>query len=791
MAINIGTARFTRFLLQGQRLPVFIGVVVTLTLTWFSLAPTNGFDSLISRLDNLVYDQRYNMMPMPTRNLDYNIVVVDIDERSVQAEGRWPWDRFKVGQLIEALDEYGVLVTGFDITFPEPQRNAIDDVLLHAGASELDAVTSQKLRDIEGSLDANEYMAQAIANTSMTVALALSFNPTENVKYGMLPDPIVSIDKDIVQSLALHDMQGYTANIPVLQRATEFEDVMSAGSMNQMPDVDGVVRRVPLVVRHEGSLYPTLSLEMARLFFFETYFELLTQKEGNFERVTGVRMGPPANRFSLATDYRAQVIIPYVGPSWLSGRGQYPYISATDVLNRKIDPSVFENALVLVGTTSTGLFDLRSTPVEAVYPGVEVHANMLNAILDTFDSVELEAGSNTNIEGAIAGLSGKTAPRFPYKPGWEELAIFTTLLVLGLSLSVALPLLGPLWLGLVSISFMVAAVWSNFMLWSVYKLDISLTLILLLIILLAVVNMAYGFLSERMSRETIKGMFDQYVPPAHIDAMLENPDAYSFDGESRELTVLFSDIRDFTTVSESLSATELKRLLNEFFTPVTGIIFDYSGTIDKYVGDMVMAFWGAPLQDLEHRSHAVGAALDMLEKVEELKVQLVEKGLPAVSIGVGVNTGMMNVGDMGSIYRRSYTVLGDSVNLGSRLEGLTKFYGIKLLIGENTADELEGFVLRLIDKVKVKGKETAVRAYEPMCRTEKATDDLLKRVQEYHDALDSYHDKDWDEAHSRFTALSEEEPDTLLYKVYLERIATLRDEVLAEDWDGSFTHTSK
>ncbi|MDX1489771.1 MAG: adenylate/guanylate cyclase domain-containing protein [Pseudohongiellaceae bacterium] len=791
MAFNISNARITRFLMQGQRLPVFLGVVITLILTWLSLAPSRGFDSLISRLDNLIYDQRLNIMPKPERNMNFNIVVVDIDEKSLQAEGHWPWDRFKIGRLIETLDKYGALVTGFDINFPEAQRNAVDDVLSRLGDEQISAEAAQQLRAVQDALDANEYMAQAIANTAMDVALAISFNPVEDVQYGMLPDPIVGIDEEIIDSLTLHNMRGFSANIPVLQEATERFGVMSAGTMNQMPDEDGVVRRVPLVVRYGGALYPTLSLEMVRLFYYEDYFELLTESIGNIERVSGIRIGPSGTRYNIATDERAQVIVPYVGSSWLSGEGKYPYVSATDVLNERVDPSVFENALVLVGTTSTGMFDLRSTPVGAVYPGVEVHANMLNAILDTLEVPEVDSGSQTDNASVLSGLSRENAPRFPYKPSWEQFAIFTTILSLGLILSVLMPFLGPLWLSLTGISFLVAAVWSNFMLWSVYKLDISLTLLLMLIVLLTVANMAYGFLSERMSRETIKGMFDQYVPPAHIDAMLENPDSYSFDGESRELSVLFSDIRDFTTISESLSATELKTLLNEFFTPVTGIIFDHQGTIDKYVGDMVMAFWGAPLDDPEHRVHAVSAALEMLDKVEELKAQFAEKGFPEVNIGVGINTGLMNVGDMGSVYRRSYTVLGDAVNLGSRLEGLTKFYGIKLLIGENTEKELSGYVCRLIDKVKVKGKDTAIKAYEPLCRESEASEELLARVAAYHKALDCYLAQQWDEAERAFKELLTQEPETKLYTVYLERIATLREEVLPQDWDGAFTHTSK
>jgi adenylate cyclase len=322
-------------------------------------------------------------------------------------------------------------------------------------------------------------------------------------------------------------------------------------------------------------------------------------------------------------------------------------------------------------------------------------------------------------------------------------------------------------------------------------MDISLTLILLLIVLLGVVKMAYGFLSERRSRKAIKGMFDQYVPPAHIDEMLHNPDAYTFAGESREMTVLFADIRDFTTVSEALTATELKQLLNEFFTPVTGIIFEHNGTVDKYVGDMVMAFWGAPLKDLHHRYNGVNAGLYILDRVEELCAEFEAKGFPRVKIGVGINSGMMNVGDMGSVYRRAYTVLGDAVNLASRLEGLTKYYGVKFLLGEQTVNGLEGFVCRLIDKVKVKGKDKAVKIYEPMCRTADATPELRDSIEEYEKALNCYFRKDWDTAQTQFEALQQKFPQALLYKIYLERVESLRHEILPEDWDGSYQHMSK
>jgi adenylate cyclase len=778
--------RIARFLLKGHRLPIALGLVLTMLISSLQVLPPQGLGTLIDRLDNLIYDQRFTLMSKPLVNPEHKIVVVDIDERSLQAEGQWPWDRFKLGQLVEKLEAYGVLVTGFDITFPEPQRNTVRDIFARSDALSLETDFVERLRALEQELDADSYFAQAIASRQMDVVLAVSFNPVQAVEYGALPPAIVGLDAAIADRVSLQEMEGYTGNISVLQDAAA-----GAGIMNQLPDVDGIIRRVPLVVRYRDELYPTLALEMARLYFFEENFELVTYPLGDAFQVEGIRIGSNAGQYELATDARAQVLVPYVGASYLSGEGQYVYVSATDVLNETVDPAVLENALVLVGTTATGMFDLRSTPLEAVYPGVEVHANILNGILNSFIVQEVASTTDGSAPNANSELPLQMSAPFPYKPVWEEGAILVILLTSGVILSAVLPVLGPALLAVAAVTLVAVAVWSNFALWSLYRMDLSLTLILLLILALVVINTAYGFLSERLTRKTIKGMFDQYVPPAHIDAMLQNPEAYSFSGESREMTVLFADIRDFTSVSEALTATELKQLLNEFFTPVTGIIFEHNGTVDKYVGDMIMAFWGAPLEDRNHRANAVSAALRILAEVERLRVEFPLRGFPAINIGIGVNTGMMNVGDMGSVYRRAYTVLGDAVNLGSRLEGLTKFYGVKLLIGEETHHTLEGILCRLVDKVKVKGKDHAVRAYEPLCNMAEATPQLLVEVSQYHAALDSYFSQRWDEAQERFEALHANAPHALLYGIYLERIADLRALDLPPDWDGSFQHLSK
>ena len=725
-------------------------------------------------------------MPKHVKSPDNKIVIIDLDERSLQAEGQYPWSRIKVGRLTEKLRENGVLVAGFDITFPEPDRN-IRDLLESVDLSQFGPDFNETLAEIEPQINADQYFSRAM-QSGIDVVLAINFTTQSSAIYNELPESIVDIGDELARNVTVSNMTGYTGNIDVLQAAA-----LGSGSMNQVPDSDGVVRRVPLMFRYGSNLYPTLSLEMVRVYNFAESYELITVDYDGLEVMRGVSVGVGAGRFEIPTDGFGKVTVPYIGPSSEFDDSSFPYISATDVLRDNLseeEKSQLQNSLVLIGTSAPGLGDIRVMPLDRVYPGVEVHANMLNALLDSVATVEVESGG-VSTESAFSGFTLPDNIYFPYRPDWASGALFVGITALGLLMSMIFPVMGAASMVAAGTVLLVCVVWGNFQLWDIYKLDFPLVLLLLLIVLVTAINLIYGFLSESQTRKTIKGMFDQYVPPAHIDSMLDDPDNYSFDGESKDLTVLFADIRNFTTISEKLSAAELKNLMNDFFTPITKIIFENSGTIDKYVGDMVMAFWGAPLEDLNHRENSLKAALLMLEKVEELRPIFLEKGYPEIAIGIGVNSGMMNVGDMGSIYRRSYTVLGDAVNLSSRLEALTKFYGIKLLVGEAAIKGLDGFLFRHIDRVKVKGKIKAVDCFEPMCTLDKADAELHLRVSDYHKALDYYYGQDWDRAENILKALQQSEPDALLYRLYLERIEVLREQVLAEDWDGSFTHTSK
>jgi len=779
-------------LLKGSRLPVFAGLLGTIFL--FSVQTSNNpsIRGFFNRLDNLIYDQRFSFMLETPKETEHKIVIIDIDQRSLETYGRWPWSRFDFGDLVRELNKYGVIVIGFDYFFPEPERNLMLELREKSSGTDIekDLPSESQLEQWSELLDGDLHYAEQM--NLMDVVLGVSFKSGDTVRYGNLPEPIIQLDEERTQAISFLRATGYEGNVDILQNAAS-----GVGFFDTVPDSDGVLRRTPLIMRYGNNLYPSLPLEMMRLYFFEETFTIDTELDitGQYDRLTGIKVG----QVSIPTDNIGQVLIPYAGTSNLGNSSPYTYISAGDVLTGNLTTEEEEalfNSLALVGATATGLFDLRSAPMEAVFPGVEVHANVLNALLSaaptfTLGNTEQGVDSGSTLNSAISVLRASQNEPFPSKPDWEEGAVVATIIISGVFLSFIYPLLGPALLLLSSLSFMLGVTALNFKLWADYNLDISLIMIIFLILVITVINLTYGFLKEGLSRRAIKGMFDQYVPPAHIDAMLDNPDNYNFEGESKELSVLFSDIRGFTSISEVLSAGELKTLLNDFFTPITGIIFDYNGTIDKYVGDMVMAFWGAPINDPDHRLHSVQAALKMLEKVEELKDEFIERGLPEVNIGVGINSGFMNVGDMGSTYRRSYTVLGDAVNLGSRLESITKVYGVKLLIGEETFDHLEGYLCRLVDKVQVKGKDEPVRIYQPLCLEEEASEELLGLVDEYHRAYKQYVDQDWDEAERMFENLKLRDPETKIYDVYLDRIPDLREQDLEPDWDGTFRFTTK
>jgi adenylate cyclase len=361
----------------------------------------------------------------------------------------------------------------------------------------------------------------------------------------------------------------------------------------------------------------------------------------------------------------------------------------------------------------------------------------------------------------------------------------------GLLLALVLPLLSPVWGASATGLLLLAVLGTNFWFWQAQNLVLPLAAVLTLIVILFVLYMSYGFFVERRGKKQIAATFGQYVPPELVDEMNFDPRSYTLEAENREMTVLFSDVRGFTSLSEGLSPGELSQLMNVYLTSMTTLIHDNRGTIDKYIGDAVMAFWGAPVENPEHARCAVRTGMAMQERMHALRKEFHEHDWPELHIGVGINTGTMSVGNMGSKFRMAYTVLGDAVNLGSRLEGLTKTYGAGIIVSEETRVQAQDYIYRELDVVRVKGKDRPIAIYEPVALSAEVSMQETEELESYARALNAYRGRDWQQAWALFTRLREGDPGKPLYRLYLERIATFRDSPPGPDWDGVFTHASK
>jgi adenylate cyclase len=748
------------FRIPQQKVSAYIGILLSAYLIFLGLSINSNDNHWLNRLDFLFYDTRFNASlslseqdgkhATPdkgdnTETEEHKIVILDIDEKSLANEGRWPWSRHKLAELVTELTEYGAIVVAFDVVFSEPERNPVNEVNQHLSASKIDWKIPKFWLDIA---DGDKNFSRHIGD--MDVVLGYFFQDQANIQVGQLPAPGYTLTAGQKGGLVSITKSGYAANLAMLQQAAA-----GAGFVSTFADADGVIRRSPLVIRHGDSLYPSLSLATVMSYLFVNKLEIETLPLGDVEVMTSIAAGGQKAR----TDVNGQVIIPFRGQ-----QHSFPYISVTDVLQKRVDATALEGAIVLVGTSAIGLADLRATPVGTQYPGVEVHANIIRSL-----------------------LSGE----FPYRPEWEAGLTLSILVFLGALLSLWLPKLGPVASVSLSLLTLTIIVSGNFYLWHVYRLDLPIASTVLLILTLTLLNLAYGYFRENASRRLLKGMFNQYVPQAHIERMLADPEAYQFTGDSKELTVLFADIRSFTTISEHLSAADLKSMLNQYFTPITKIIFDNEGTIDKYVGDMVMAFWGAPIEDANHAQHGIIAALEMQTVTRKISAEFMARGLPEIKIGVGLNSGVMNVGDMGSSYRRAYTVLGDAVNLGSRLESITKFYGAEILVGERTAELCPDITFAFVDRIQVKGKDDPIAVYQPLGLSSTVTEEQKDEIERFSIAYSEYLKQSWESALSQLEQLKRDFPDSSVYQIYIDRIQDLREQELTQDWDGVFRHTSK
>ena len=709
---------------------------------------------LIGFLENYAYDARMLVSMEPGQ--DPRIVIVDIDEKSLAEDGRWPWSRNRMAQLLDNLfDEYHVALIGFDVLFAEPDTSSGLGILEQLAQGELSQDTDfhRQLDTLRERLNYDGIFARSMAGRP--VILGYYFGQagigSSDIRSGALPPPLFDgagfpTAKDIPQAF------GYGANL------REFQDsAMGAGHFNPSIDADGIVRRVPMLQRFDGNLYESLSLAMARRVLGTDEIEpvFVTDVTGNYEKLEALIMG----RVTIPVDAASQALVTYRGR-----KSSFPYVSASDVLHRRADATVLEDAIVLVGTSAPGLFDLRATPVQNKYPGVEIHANVIAGILDN------------NIK---------------QRPAWVRGVEFVNILVAGVAIMISIPFLTPLWSMAFAGSLLLGSVAVNYAVWQQGNTVVPIAATIILILFQFLINMSYGFFFERRNKGLITELFGQYVPPELVEEMSEDPGAYKADAEERELTVLFSDVRGFTTLSEGLTPKELSALMNEFLTHLTSVIHQHRGTIDKYMGDAVMAFWGAPVRDDEHTRHALMAGLAMVEKMYALQDDFEARGWPRLAIGVGINTGVMSVGNMGSKFRTAYTLIGDEVNLGSRLEGLTKQYGVDLIVGENVVKVLPDYVFRELDLVQVKGKHKPIAIYEPLAEAHGVSNEEQQELDLHGVALREYRAQHWDQAETLFKQMQQQYGERDLYKIYLDRLAYFRKNPPGAVWDGVFVFTVK
>jgi adenylate cyclase len=789
--------------LWRRRVPLAISFVLTIASLGIYLAafvgerPTPAFD-FIHRLELDALDTRFRLRPARYAHADPRIVVVDIDQRSQEILGRWPFSRAEFARMLDALSDDGAAVVSFDVTFSEPDESSAPIRQLAGELSEqermqgtqLDPRVQQDLDRLARSYDTDEQFAQAIRRSS-PIVLGNFFLYSEADLQGVsdlaldryanilsdFPFPEERADNpktgsdDLIRLMQSYAPWGLTprgtqANLETLSSAL-IASHGQTGFFNVEPDPDGVVRHALLVLPYGRSnnpadwdLYASLDVQTVRLFLHVPDDEMSV--DFGPAGISAIEFGPG---LTVHPDPIGRLLINYQGPV-----RTYQYVSMADVVQKNFAPGTFKGKIVLVGASATGIGDLRSTPFGGVdYPGVEIHANVIDNILNRHS---LQRGAT--------------------QVAWDLALIF----FFGMPVGVWLAFGRPRWLWAPLVLLVVFA----FGVYDVFLHDWWLNFTMPALTLVSNVGLValYRALVEEKEKRKVRGAFQQYLSAEVIRRLLESPEL--LEPRRTEISVMFSDIRGFTTISEKLDAQELAALLNQYLTGMTRIVFDRGGTLDKYIGDAVMAFWGAPIEQSDHAVNACRAAIEMMERLAPLQRQWQAEGKPRVDIGIGLNTGTASVGNMGSSLRYGYTALGDTVNLASRLEGLNKDYGTHILVSQSTFEQVtaaqEGesqFVFRELDLIRVKGKTQPVGLYELVGARGALANaaDLDEHLAQFARGRALYRERRWADAREQFARVAERWPDDGPARVFRERCEGYLVEEPDPDWDGVYTMTHK
>ena len=721
--------------------------------------------SPIQCLKLLGFDQIQRLEPRPYQKLPVRIV--DIDEKSLDALGQWPWPRTVIAELLSKLHKEGAAAVAFDILFAEPDRTSPTTILKQWKRFE-SVSKNPELSDLISKLpDHDEVLASTLKR--LPTVLGIMFDNSGDVRGR--PNPKWSYAKqgdDPRQFIPSYS--GVVKALDILSSSTS-----GLGSINSSLDSDGIIRRVPLFVRLNSGekfskeIFPTLSVEALRVAQRASTY-LLRSSGASGDESFGENTGLQQIRVG-----RIKVPTSGSGQLWLHDTGHIPerYVSAIDVFQSKPISEKIRGHIVLIGTSAAGLKDIRSTPMEAAIAGVEVHAMAIEQM-----------------------ILGQHLERPAWMPGAEILWLF----FLGAMLSFLIPRYGAFKCAFIALLGLTVSVLTPWFAYTEYKLLVDPVYPSLVIILIYLTGSFIAFLRTESEKKYVRGAFSRYLSPDLVEKLAEEPDLLKLGGETKEMTIMFSDIRGFTQISESMSATELTNFINEYLTPMTDIILKHRGTIDKYMGDAIMAFWNAPIDNPKHREEAATAALAMMKGLKDFNDSLEEKSAldgktrPPVSIGIGINTGSCCVGNMGSDQRFDYSVLGDTANVASRLEGQSKTYGVPIVVGEETVNSAPEFAWFELDLIRVIGKDEPVRIFSLVGDDRVKTEAWFSRASELNTTfLDYYRRQKWDEATAFLTKL-EGVPELDLSKLislYRDRVSVYREQELGPNWDGVYAATSK
>ncbi len=732
-----------------RRLSVSAKLAVTAAAIVIALAIGSKIAApeLFRNLSNLVFDSYQRAAPRHW-SPDLPVRIVDIDEASIARYGQWPWPRHLLAKLTRTLADAGAAAIAFDFLFAEADRTSPEQLL----KSLQDTPVRRALEGVIDDTDSHDkQFADVLETTPSVVGVALTQSAAGSfpVKSGFAvagddPSPFIA------------GYSGATSPLGIFSEAAR-----GLGSMNWVPDRDQVIRRVPLVFRATQGFVPTLAAEALRVAQGASTMVLRTSNASG-ETAYGVSTGINAIRigtFEIPTDANGAVVVRF------SKTTSNRFIPAWKVLEGEIPAADLNGRIVLVGTSAAGLFDLRATPVNAAVPGVEVHAQVIEHIVSGAHLVRPDWAPGMEIVAAIFG------------------ALLSAFFVASLSVRIALPI-AISFCGLFGLASWIAFGRAGMLIDPVFPVGTA----------LGAVFAASGtvIFSEQRAKRRIRTAFQRYLAPDVVDELADDPSRLALGGEIRDMTLLFSDIRGFTTLSEGMDAQALTRFLNDFLTPMTDVVLSERGTIDKYMGDAIMAFWNAPLDDPDHASHACNAALAMGDALAAFNAE--RPVSHHVAVGIGINTGACCVGNLGSEQRFDYSVIGDVVNIASRLEGLTKFYGVQTIAGEATVAKAMGFVFLELDQVRVKGKATALSIYVLLGRDAlRAEFDVPALALAQSAMLAAYRKQDWSGALGHLDTV-DTIADTRLdgYVAAMRyRIAVYRSTPLPDDWDGVFDPETK